>query len=253
MKNFFNTHGKTMESVIGVLFILVAILLVFLAYKYERRKKTNASPMKKMTTLSILSALSVVLYYFIKIPMSAILPFIPSFLDIHFSAVPIYIAGFMFGPLSGTVVAVLRMLAKLPGSTTLGIGELSDFIIGTLTVVVASFIYHRNKTKSGAIKALVASVFVWVAVSVLTNWLIIMPFYITLMDFNTVYGMLRVIPGITESNYMLYYLVIAVIPFNLILATLVSVLTFSIYKRVSIAYDKIEVLDVKYEERKEIK
>lgn len=239
MIDFILEHKQIFKTVIAILFILVAIILILLAYKYEKRQKANSSPMKKMTALSILAALSVVLYYFVKIPMTYLLPFMPNFLDIHFSAVPIYIAGFMFGPLSGAVVAVLRFLAKLPGSSTLGIGELQDLIIGLLTVIIASFIYHKNKTKKGSIIALSSTVFVWVLVSIITNWLFILPFYIKLYSFETVYGMLSVIPGISESNYMLYYILIAVIPFNIILSVLVNLVTFLVYKRVSIAYDKI--------------
>ena len=241
MIDFILEHKQIFKTVIAILFILVAIILILLAYKYEKRQKANSSPMKKMTALSILAALSVVLYYFVKIPMTYLLPFMPNFLDIHFSAVPIYIAGFMFGPLSGAVVAVLRFLAKLPGSSTLGIGELQDLIIGLLTVIIASFIYHKNKTKKGSIIALSSTVFVWVLVSIITNWLFIVPFYISLYfggDASAFTQMLSKLPGV-DNNYMLAYILYAVIPFNLIISTLSSVITFLVYKRVSIAYDTV--------------
>ncbi|HHT55907.1 MAG TPA: ECF transporter S component [Acholeplasma sp.] len=241
MWNFIKENGKTFEIVIGVLFALVTALLIYLAYKYERRNKSTATPMKKMAATSILAALSIILYYFIKIPIKLILPFMPEFFDLHFSSVPIYIGGFMFGPLTGVIIALLRMLVKLPYSSTLGVGELADLVIGVLTVLVSSFIYHKNKTKKGAFIALATSIIVWLIAAIIANWLFILPFYITLYSFETVYGMLSIIPGITPENYMLYYTLIGVIPFNLILSTLVSVVTFLIYKRVSIAYDSIAI------------
>jgi len=253
MKNLIENYGSTMKIVIGILFIVVAIVLVFIAYKHEKSRSKNSSPVKKMTALAILSALSVLLYYFIKIPMSVFLPFMPPFLDIHFSAVPIYIAGFMFGPLSGTIVSVMRFLIKLPNSSTLGVGELADLIIALFTVITAATIYHRNKSKKAAIKALTASVFVWMLVGILSNWLVTLPFYIELYRFDAVFGMLSVIPGITEANFMLYYLIIAVIPFNLILSSLVSGITYLVYKRISVAYDKFDLKESYSKNHNEVK
>lgn len=250
MWEFIRENGKVFQIVIGALFTLILGLLLFLAYKYEQRNKSKSTPMKKMVATSILAAISVLLYYFVKIPMSLILPFMPSFLDLHFSNVPIYIGGFMFGPLTGAVIAVLRMLVKLPYTSTLGVGELADLIIALLTVLVSSFIYNKNKTKKGSIIALGSSVIVWVITAVIANWLFILPFYITLYSFETVYAMLSIIPGITRANYMLYYILIAVIPFNLILSTVVSVVTFLVYKRVSIAYDRIGFKEELAEDRK---
>ena len=241
MFDFIIKNSKTFEIIIGTSFVIVAIILLIFAYKYERRQKANSSPMKKMTALSILAALSVVLYYFIKFPITYILPFMPPFLEIHFSAVPIYIAGFLFGPLSGAVVAVLRFLAKLPGTTTMGVGELQDLIIGLLTVVVASLIYHKIKTKKGSVIALSSTVIIWTFISVITNWLFIVPFYISLYfggDASAFTQMLSKLPGV-DNNYMLAYILYAVIPFNLIISTLSSVITFLVYKRVSIAYDTV--------------
>ncbi|MFA5560270.1 MAG: ECF transporter S component [Acholeplasmataceae bacterium] len=237
MWDFIKENGQAFKTGIAIMFAIVAFVLLYLAYKYEKRTKNGVSPVKKMAATSILATLSIILYYFIKIPINLILPFMPGFFDIHFSSVPIYIGGFMFGPLTGALITVLRMLAKLPGTSTAGVGELADFIIGLMTVLVSSFIYHRHKTKKGSIVSLASSVGVWVIVALIANWLFILPFYITLFSFETVYAMLAIIPGITRDNYMLYYLLIAVIPFNLIISSLNSLITFLVYKRVSIAYD----------------
>lgn len=227
------------KLILGIFFLVVVVVLLILAHKYEQRQKHQSSPIKKMTAISVFAALSVVLYYFPKINVSFFIPFMPSFLEIHFSNVPIYITGFLFGPLSGTVVVFIRMLVKLPASSTLGVGELADLLIGVSTVLVAAFMYHKNKTKKGSIAALGGSVLVWTLVATVSNWVIILPFYIYLYDFNVVYAMISMIPGITEANYMFYYLVIAIVPFNLILSSLVAGITFLIYKRISVLYDSV--------------
>lgn len=245
MWEFLKEHGETFKIIISVVFTLLAFVLIFFAYKHEKRQGKNISPTKKMAATSILAALSIILYYFIKIPISIFIPFMPGFLDIHFSSVPIYIGGFMFGPLTGSLIVLLRFLAKLPATTTMGVGELADLIIGLLTVLIASFIYHKHKTKKGSMIALATSSAVWVVVAVIANWLFILPFYISLYSFEAVYGMLSLIPGITRDNYMLYYLVLVTIPFNLILSVLVSLITALVYKRVSVAYDSLNFFEQK--------
>jgi riboflavin transporter FmnP len=236
---FLQNNMQVIEITLLVVFILALIVLFIFAWTVENKIEQKTKKIKKMVMISILAALSVILYYFVKFPLGVILPFIPGFLDIHFSALPIYIGGYLFGPISGSIIAIIRFIVKLPGSSTLGVGELADLVIGLATVLVASIMYHRSRTKKTAVLSALAIVGVWVVVAVFANWLFILPFYMNLYGFEAVLGMLTVIPGVTESNYMLLYILYAVIPFNLILASLVSGITFVVYKRLSIVYKKI--------------
>ncbi len=111
-----------------------------------------------------------------------------------------------------------------------------DVLIGLTTVLTTSLIYHKYKTKKASIISLILMVFVWLITAVISNWLFILPFYINLYGFQTVFGMLQIIPGITEANYMGIYLLVAVVPFNLILASSVGIITFFLYKRISKIY-----------------
>lgn len=237
--NFLKDNSQIIELSLMIIFVLALIVLIFFAWRVENKIEDKPKKIKKMVTISILAAISVILYYFIKFPLGWILPFIPSFLDIQFSNVPIYIGGYLFGPISGSIIAVIRFIVKLPGSSTLGTGELADLLIGLATVLVSSIMYHKNKTKKMAMWSSVAIMVVWIVVATLANWLFILPFYMELYGFEAVLGMLMVIPGITAQNYMGYYLLIAVIPFNIILSSLVSALTFILYKRLSIVYKRI--------------
>lgn len=237
--DFLKGHQTMVEIILAVVLALVLILLFVVGLRYEKKDLTNSERIKKMTAITVLSAISVVLYYFIKFPLGVILTFIPSFLDIHFSAVPIYIGGFLFGPVSGSIIAIIRLLVKLPASTTLGVGELSDLLISLATVLISSIMYHRNKSKETAFKAIVSIVIVWTIFSIFSNWLFILPFYMALYSKDVVIGMLTVVPGVSASNYMLPYLLFAVIPFNLILSSLVSYITFITYKRLSKIYHSL--------------
>lgn len=236
---FLQNNMQVIEITLLVVFILALVVLFIFAWTVENKIEQKTKKIKKMVMISILAALSVILYYFVKFPLGVILPFIPGFLDIHFSALPIYIGGYLFGPISGSIIAIIRFIVKLPGSSTLGVGELADLVIGLATVLVSSIMYHKSRTKKTAIVSALAIVGVWVVVAIFANWLFILPFYMNLYGFEAVLGMLTVIPGVTESNYMLLYILYAVIPFNVILASLVSGITFVVYKRLSIVYKKI--------------
>lgn len=239
MFEFIRSNPDLFKWLLAGFFVVALIILFIFSLKYEVKGKNNSEKIKKMTAISILAAISVVLYYFVKIPMNVILPFIPGFLDIHFSNLPIYIGGFMFGPVSGVVIAIVRFLTKLPATSTVGVGELADFIIAFATVMVSSIIYHHHKTKKMAMVALLSITFVWTLTAIITNWAFLLHFYMFLYGFDGVLAMLTVIPGITEQNYMFQYIIYAVIPFNIILSILVSLLTFILYKRLSIIYKDI--------------
>ncbi len=180
-----------------------------------------------------LTALSTLFYFTLKFP----LPFIfPSFLDIQFSNLPAIIGGFILGPVAGSSIIVFRTLIKLPFSSTAGVGELMDLLIGLATVLTSSIIYMKIKTKKGAIIGMVFGVVAWVFVAVMANYLFVIDFYIEFYFNGAVeplVGMLSVIPGVTVDNYMSKFIWFAAIPFNILLSVLVYFITFLVYKRIS--------------------
>lgn len=183
--------------------------------------------------VGIFSALSVVLY-FINVP----LPFLfPSFLKLNLSDLPILISSFALGPLSGILTALVRILIKLPFSSTFGVGELSDFINTLAFVLPASIIYANNRTKKSAVNGMIIGSVASVITSILSNRFIVIPFYCTAMNYSI--EMLtevckKVIPSITVENFYAYYLLCAVLPFNLLRCAVNSVVTYFTYKRISV-------------------
>jgi len=224
------------QSVVKVVFasLLIGLLIFLIVYAARKEKKLNKNEkIKRLVFVAIFSALSFVLYQ-VKFNLPMIFP---GFLEIQFSNVPVLIGGFMFGPISGVAIVIVRTILKLPFSHTAGVGEFADLLIGLSVLLVTSLFYHKNKTKKNAALALLYGSITWVVVSILSNWLIIIPFYIIAMfegNAEPLINMMSVIPGINESNYMARYLLYAVLPFNLILSTLVSLVTFLIYKRISV-------------------
>lgn len=202
--------------------------------------KKNKQILNYMTKVAIFSALSAILYFFPKFP----LPFLfPSFLDIQFSNLPAILGSFVLGPLGGALIVIIRTLIKLPFSSTACVGEFADLIIGLATVLTSSIIYKKNKTKKGGLIALCFGVVAWILMAVIANYSFLIDFYAKFYaDFGGMAMIVatcqKVLPNITLDNFMLYYIFGAVIPFNSLLSIIVSLVTFLVYKRVSIFFKK---------------
>lgn len=199
----------------------------------------NRQILDYMTKVAIFSALSFVLYLFPKFP----LPFFPSFLEIQFSNLPAILGGFALGPVGGALIVAIRTVIKLPLSSTACVGELADCIIGLATVMVSSLIYQKFKTKKGGIIALICGVITWTTIAIIANTFILIPFYAKFfMGEKGIAGLVMitqdVLPNVTVENFIEVYVVYAALPFNLLLSTTVSVITFLVYKRISIVFKK---------------
>ena len=79
-----------------------------------------------LTKIAILVAISFVLYAFCKFN----LPFMfPSFLEMQISDLPAIIGGFALGPISGTLIIVIKCCLKMPMTSTGCVGELVDIVV----------------------------------------------------------------------------------------------------------------------------
>ena len=198
--------------------------------------KTNV---KKLVLMAILAAMSCVLYYFPKFP----LPFFPSFLEINFSMLPILICGFILGWKEGIAVVFLRFLVKLLQTHTAGVGETADLFNGIVTVVVAAVSMNLLKDKKHAVlMSLGLASLAWIITGVVANYFYNIPQYINLYfggNVEPLLGMLDVLPGeVNKGNYMWKYIIFAVIPFNMIISVVVSIVTYFVEKRIRVLFEE---------------
>ena len=224
-------------SLLVLAILLIAAFCVFVFYKQAKKAQTRKQTIRKMCMIGILSALSIILY-FIKTP----LPFFVSFLEIQFSNLPVLLGSFMFGPIEGAMIAIVRTIVKIPFTHTLCVGELQDLIISIAICCVSGFVYMKNKTKKTAVIALILSSVAWTLIAVLSNAFVSIPIYIKFMFggneevLANIIG--QVIPNVTVENYLIKYLLLSCLPFNILLSTLVSVVTFLVYKKSSILFKR---------------
>ena len=183
---------------------------------------------KNMTVAAAMTAISFVLYMFVKFP----LPFMfPSFLDVQFSELPAILTGFMLGPVWGSIVIVIKCLLKMPFTSTACVGEVGDLLMGVAFVLPSALWYKKHRTKKGALIALVLGTASEVIVAVLVNGVLLIPFYAKAFGWDAVVGMLTsLFPKVSRRNIYLYYLPLSVLPFNLMRLSIVSVITFFVYK-----------------------
>ncbi len=189
-------------------------------------KKNKSMNVRTITLTGLFGALSAVLMM-----ISFNVPLMPSFIKMDFSELPALIAAFAMGPLSGAMVCLVKNLINVMFSTTGGVGEFSNFILGCAFVIPAGLIYKRNKSKRSAlIGSMVGAVFMAVF-SVFSNYFIVYPVYSMFMPIEAIIGMYHEIyPGI---NNLLQALIIFNMPFTFIKGLCSIIITFAIYKHIS--------------------
>ncbi len=181
---------------------------------------------RRITVTAMFAALATILMFF-EIPV----PFMPPFLKLDPSAVPILIGGFILGPVAGVAMVFVKAFVHFFSSTTGGVGELADFIITSSFVVMAAIVYRRHHTKKGAVLACLAGTTVLAIVGVLANKFLLLPFYSTVMPLEAIFKACAAVnPLIKDTNTYLMY---GVLPFNLIKGIAISLITFPVYKRMS--------------------
>ncbi|MEG1954288.1 MAG: ECF transporter S component [Hydrogenoanaerobacterium sp.] len=186
-------------------------------------KKLN---IRKMTMTAMLAAVATVLMFF-----SFSVPLMPSFIKLDFSELPALLAAFTFGPASGIMVCLVKNLVNLLFTTTGGVGELSNFILGALFVFPAGFIYKKMRTRTGAIVGAMVGSVVMAVLSVITNFYIVYPVYTAFLPMEAILGMYRAInpniKGLWDA------LIIFNMPFTFLKGLCSVVMSFFIYKPLS--------------------
>ena len=167
---------------------------------------------RKMVTLGVLAALSIVFMTVVKFP---IIPAAP-YLIYEPADVPILVGTFLFGPLSGLAITFVVAAIQATAFSTDGLVGFVMHMLATGTfVIVAGLIYKKFHNIKGAIAALTAGTLSMTVMMVFAN-LIIQPYFYG-VPYDAVKAM--VVP--------------ALIPFNLIKAGVNSVITLVVYKAIS--------------------
>ena len=163
---------------------------------------------KILTNMAMLVALSLILVMLINFP---ILPAIP-FMKYDPADIPILI-----GPMGGVILtAIVSILQGLFISGDGGpIGIIMHFLATGTFAFIAGFIYQRTKTKRSAVVGLICGALSMTCVMVICN-LLLTPIFLG-----------------APMETVIELLLPAIIPFNLIKASINALITYFIYKPIS--------------------
>jgi len=183
----------------------------------------------RITYTAIFAAIATILMY-VEFP----LPFMPPFLKIDLSGAVVLIGAFILGIGPAIAIITIKDLIHLTQTMTAGTGEVADFLMLASLVVVAVLVYRFHKTRKMALIGCMSGTVVMAIVGMLTNYFLILPFYIHGMgwSFDAIFDLCSSInPYITGMEA---YLFIGILPFNLIKGIILSAITMLAYKKLSI-------------------
>ena len=143
---------------------------------------------------------------------------VSGFLEVEVSDLPAIIIAFAMGPWAGVCVELVKNLLHCTMSSTGFVGELANFAVNGVFVLVCGFMYNKNKTKKGAVIALCAATVVMALASIFTNLFIMLPLYMANVSFAD------------KLNLTLS----VIVPFNLCRGAALSLITMLIYKKISV-------------------
>lgn len=186
---------------------------------------------RALTMTALLSALAYILA-FLEFPV----PLSPSFARMDFSDFPALIGAFAFGPVCGILVELIQNTLQLFTTSTGGVGEFANFLMGGAYAAAAGLIYqkHKNqkhKTKRTALIACVVGSIAMGIVAAFANYFILLPLFENFLPLNELIAAFgSFMPFIhTKLDIVLFN----ALPFNLLKGLVIGFVTMLVYKRIS--------------------
>jgi len=186
--------------------------------------------LNRLIKISFLGAMA-----FILMLLEVQLPIFPGFLKLELSDVPALVGAFALGPVAGVIVELLKniLFGVIKGSTSMWVGELANFLVGSILVFIAGTFYKKHKNRKGAIIGIVFGTIFMVAMASILNYFILIPFYAKLLGKSVE----DIINWSAAANHYIVDLkaliLLGIIPFNIFKATVEGFVTMLLYKKIS--------------------
>ena len=179
---------------------------------------------RTITMTALLSAIAYILA-FVEFPV----PLSPAFARMDLSDFPALIGAFAFGSVAGILIELVKNALQLFSTSTGGVGELANFLMGASFVFTAGLIYECHKTKRMAWIAGIVGSIVMGVVAAIANYFILLPLFEQFMPLKQLIASFGAfIPFIhTKLDVVLYN----AFPFNLLKGLAISSITMFVFKR----------------------
>ncbi|MGO2547563.1 ECF transporter S component [Mammaliicoccus vitulinus] len=175
---------------------------------------SNDNKTKRLLTVSMLIAISFILM-FLKFP----LPFLPPYLTMDFSDVPVLVATFAFGPVSGILVTLFKNVLNFLIVSHEPIGNTANFLASVCLIIPTYYFYRIKKSKLFMGYGLITGVILMTVFMSLMNYFVLLPLYGQIMNLADLAHNLKMIVSA------------GIIPFNLIKGIVISVIYLVIFDK----------------------
>ena len=190
-------------------------------------KKSGLSSAKTVAKVGVLSAIAYILM-FISIP----LPIFPSFLKIDLSDIPAIFGGMSLGPMAGLAIVIVKnFLQGITASTTGGVGEFANVVIGGSYVLIICLFYRKLKSTKGVVVGGLLGIVAMTIMGCIMNYYIMMPLYAVVygMPLEQIVQMGTVInPKVTD---LMTFVIWMIAPFNIVKASIMTVVTLPLFEK----------------------
>ncbi len=158
--------------------------------------------------------------------------FMPSFLTLDISDVPVLIGGLLGGWHAALAIAAVKNTLRLFASSSFGIGELANFLLSLTYVTVALGLRRYGRL------AYVAATLALAAVAVILNFTVLLPLYQSAFRISSdqLLALTRAAGNrvFTVWDFMWW----VIVPFNLLKGLLVALIALPIYRRLRIPFGR---------------
>lgn len=189
-------------------------------------KSEKVVSVRIITMTALLAAIAYTLA-FLEFPV----PFSPSFARMDLSDLPALLGAFAFGPMTGVMIELIKNVLQLFSTSTGGIGELANFLMGASYVLTAGFIYKYHKTKKMAFRACIIASIVMGVAAALANYFILLPLFESFMPLEQLIAAFgEFMPFIrTKLDIVIYN----AFPFNVLKGLAIGIITMMVYKKLT--------------------
>ena len=189
-------------------------------------KSSAAHTARALAMTALLSAVAYLLA-FLEVPV----PLSPSFARMDLSDFPALIGAFAFGPVCGLLVELVKNALQLFSTSTGGIGEAANFLMGASYAVTAGLIYRHRKTKKSARIACLSASLVMGLTAALTNYFLLLPLFETFLPLEELIASFhQFLPFIhTKLDIVLFN----ALPFNILKGLVIGFFAMISYKQLS--------------------
>lgn len=192
----------------------------------ERKRMTGVTNVRYLTVTAMLSAVAFILMF-----LDFSVPFMPGFIKMDLSELPALIGSFAMGPLCGVLICLIKNVLHLFITSTGGVGELSNFILGAAFVLPAGLIYRHKKGRMSALLGSLLGAVIMAGFSIISNYFLVYPFYYNFMSEEMVLAAYQVI--LPSMKNILQCLICFNMPFTFVKGLFSVAITFLIYKHIS--------------------